>query len=88
MSGNIYVSDNTTGGTDTTQDWADDESHALCVLVSAAGACTYTIDGAAPTVTDAHTLGDGLNEVMRIQGINDSDIMDDTWLSAASFSLQ
>lgn len=87
-SGSVYVSDNTTGGTDTTDDVIDDGSPELCVLVSAAGVCTYTNEGVAPTVTDAHTLGDGVPHVMRIQGINTSDLMDDTHLKSASFLFQ
>lgn len=88
VSGSIYVSDNTTGGTDTTNTWADDASKELCVLASAAGACTYTIDSVAPTVTDAHTLGDGVPHVARIQGINATNLMDDTHVVAARWAFQ
>ena len=41
----------TTSTTDTTDNWADGETHALKVLVSKAGAVTYKIDGAAPSTT-------------------------------------
>lgn len=44
--------------TDTTQNWADGETHTLEVLVSAAGVVTYKIDGAAPTTTAAFTFDD------------------------------
>lgn len=46
--------------TDTTDNWADDETKKLCVYVSAAGAVTYKVDGAAPTVTASYSLADGL----------------------------
>lgn len=88
ISGNIYVSDNTTGGTDTTDDWVDGAEKDLCVLVSSGGACTYTINGVAPTVTDAHTLGDGVPHVARIQAINAADLTDDTHLRAVKWVLQ
>jgi len=41
----------TTSTTDTTDNWANTETHALKVLVSKAGAVTYKIDGAAPSTT-------------------------------------
>jgi hypothetical protein len=44
--------------TDTTDNWADAETHTLEVYVSAAGVVTYKIDGAAPTVTAAFTFDD------------------------------
>lgn len=48
-----------TDTTDTTDDWADGETHTLEVYVSAAGVVTFKIDGAAPTVTAAYTFDDG-----------------------------
>lgn len=42
--------------TDTTQNWADGETHELEVIVSAAGVVTYKIDGVAPTTTAAFTF--------------------------------
>lgn len=45
--------------TDTTDNWADAETHELKVRVSAAGVVTYQIDGAAPTVIAAFTFDDG-----------------------------
>lgn len=47
--------------TDTTDNWADGETHELIVKVSDTGVVTYTIDGVAPTVTAAYTFTDGLN---------------------------
>lgn len=44
--------------TDTTDNWADAETHTLEVYVSAAGVVTYMIDGAAPTTTAAFTFDD------------------------------
>lgn len=42
--------------TDTTDAWADGETHSLKILVSAAGVVTYEIDGSPPTVTAAFTF--------------------------------
>ena len=47
--------------TDTTDNWADTETHELVVLVSSSGVVTYLIDGVAPTTTAAFTLTDALN---------------------------
>lgn len=66
----IVVSDSTTGPTDTTDNAANGVSETWCILGSAAGVITYTRNGAAPTVTDAHTLADGVAHVVRIQGLN------------------
>jgi hypothetical protein len=44
--------------TDTTDNWADGETHTLEVYVSAAGVVTYQIDGEAPTTTAAFTFDD------------------------------
>ena len=88
VSGAIYVSDNTTGATDTTNTWADAASKALCILGSSAGVITYTINGVAPTATDAHTLGDGVPHVMRIQCINSTDIANTVEMTYAGITLQ
>lgn len=45
--------------TDTTDNWADGETHTLEVRVSAARAVTYLIDGAAPTTTAAFSWDAG-----------------------------
>jgi len=42
--------------TDSTQNWADAETHTLEVNVSAAGVVSYKIDGAAPTVSPTATF--------------------------------
>ncbi|MDC7243656.1 MAG: hypothetical protein PQJ44_06945 [Sphaerochaetaceae bacterium] len=44
--------------TDTTDTWADGETHTLKILVSGSGVVTYEIDGAAPTATAAFTFDD------------------------------
>ncbi len=44
--------------TDTTDQWADTETHTFGVFVTDAGVVTYTIDGAAPTTTAAFTIDD------------------------------
>lgn len=55
ISGDIKIetvlNNGTTSTTDTTDNWADTETHALKVKVSKAGAVTYQIDGAAPSTT-------------------------------------
>jgi hypothetical protein len=62
ISGNITVetilNNAGTSPTDTTDDWADGESHTLEVYVSAAGVVTFKIDGAAPTTTATFTFDD------------------------------
>lgn len=45
--------------TDTTDNWADTETHEFGVYVSTTGAVTYTIDGATPTVVAAFTFDAG-----------------------------
>jgi hypothetical protein len=63
ISGNIYIetilNNATTTSTDTTQNWADGESHELRVDVDADGVATFMIDGAEPTVTASVTLDAG-----------------------------
>jgi len=88
VAGDIYVSDNTTGGTDTTDDWANAESHAVCILGDGAGVITYTLDGSAPSATDPHTLGDGVPHVIRIQGLTVTGTTSQPILTAFSFSYQ
>jgi len=55
ISGDIKIETILNGGstsvTDTTDDWADGETHALKVKVAKDGAVTYQIDGAAPSTT-------------------------------------
>jgi len=60
--------------TDTTDNWADTETHELKVLVSADGVVTYQIDGAAPTTTAAYTFTDGLNVMPFVYFLQDTDI--------------
>lgn len=61
--GNISVSTNLNSAgesnTDTTDDWADAETHTLEVYISAAGVATFKIDGVAPTTTATVTLDSG-----------------------------
>lgn len=45
--------------TDTTDNWADGETHTLTVKVSSAGVVTYQIDGRAPTTVAAFTFDSG-----------------------------
>jgi hypothetical protein len=63
VSGDIVIkTELNSGGTttvDTTQNWADGETHTLVVKVSAAGVVTFEVDGAAPTVTTTFTFDTG-----------------------------
>lgn len=62
ISGNINTETITDGAanvtTDTTNNWADGETHEFEVRVSAAGVVTYKIDGVAPIVETAFTFTD------------------------------
>jgi len=49
----------TTVTTDTTDNWADGETHELAVYVDADGVVTYEIDGAPPSTTAEFTFDDG-----------------------------
>lgn len=64
ISGDIFIETIQSGAatvtTDTTQNWANGETHQLEVFVSNTGVVTYTIDNAAPTVTAAYTFTDAL----------------------------
>lgn len=78
ISGNITI-ETIVGGaatvaTDTTDDWANTETHELQVNVSASGVVTYLIDGVAPTVTAAYTFTDGLNVMPFFYFLQDTDI--------------
>ena len=63
ISGNITIETIVAGAatvsTDTTDNWADGETHELKVLVDSDGVTTYQIDGQAPTVTAAFTFTAG-----------------------------
>lgn len=61
--------------TDTTQNWADLETHQLEVLVNSTGVVTYTIDNAAPTVTAAYTFRNGIYVVPFMFMLNASDLV-------------
>lgn len=78
ISGNINI-ETIVGGaatvtTDTTDNWADTETHELQVNVSAAGVVTYLIDGVAPTTTAAYTFTDALNVMPFFYFLQDADI--------------
>lgn len=80
ISGNINIetvlADASTVTTDTTDNWADGETHELKVLVSNAGVVTYQIDNAAPTVTAAYTFTDALYVVPFMFFLNATDLVD------------
>ena len=48
-----------TTSTDTTDNWADGETHSLKVLVAVDGSVTYEIDGRAPTTTASFSFDNG-----------------------------
>ena len=60
--------------TDTTDNWADTETHELMVKVSSAGVVTYLIDGVAPTTTAAFTFTDALTVMPFFYLLNASDL--------------
>jgi len=87
VQGQYKVTDKTTGDTDCGADAiADDETDTWCIIVSAAGACTYTVDGVAPSTTDAHTLTAGKLFIPFCNMRSHSDVADDTWLTDWTFS--
>lgn len=78
ISGNITIETILAGAatvsTDTTDNWADGETHQLEVFVNSSGVVTYTIDNVAPTVTAAYTFTDALYVVPFMYFLNDSDL--------------
>lgn len=78
ISGNIDIETILNGAatvtTDTTDNWADGETHQLEVFVSSTGVVTYTIDNVAPTVTAAYTFTTGLYVVPFIFFLNSADL--------------
>lgn len=85
ISGAIYIEDIDddagTDSTDTTDTWGDGETHTLEIYVTSAGVVTYMIDGAAPTVTDAHTIDSGDVVVPFLYFLEHTDITDLTIVS-------
>jgi hypothetical protein len=67
--------------TDTTDGWADDATKKVCVYVSDAGAVTYTVGGAAPTVTAAYSLADGLPVIPFVHYLHATSTPDELILS-------
>ena len=66
--GNIFgaqiLNNAATDEDDTTDNWADGETHTLEVYVSAAGVVTYKIDGADPTTAPASFTFDAAEVVV------------------------
>ena len=76
---NVVIMDELNAGgtnlTDTTDAWGGDSSaRTLRILVSATGVTTYTIDGVAPTVTNAHTFDTGDVVMPVIHFLNGPDV--------------
>lgn len=80
ISGNVTIetilNNAATTTTDTTIDWADAETHTLCVGVADTGGVAYSYDSAAPTVTAAFTFDDGDPVIPFIHLLQDTDLMD------------
>lgn len=81
-SGNYFTHDKTNGLDDSASDViADTESDVWCTLVSAAGVCTYTVDGVAVSSPGAHTIPDGLLVIPFCTVLHDADGADDTLIT-------
>lgn len=74
--------------TDTGDTFASATSVKLCVLVSSAGAVTYTIDGSAPTSKKAFTLDDGDLVIPFIQYLQNASITTEFEIEEWEYSLQ
>jgi len=92
VSGDIYLKTNLNSGgitsTDTTDNWADAETHKLCTLVSAAGVVTYKTDNAAPTTVAAFTLDDGDAVIPFVHLRHDADVAESTIITKWEVSYQ
>jgi hypothetical protein len=92
IAGNITIetilNNAATTSTDTTDDFADGETHTLEVYVSAAGVVTYKIDGVAPTVTAAFTFDAAEVVVPFFYFLHDTDIAEQTCLVEWEVGLQ
>ena len=72
-----------TDSDDTTDNWADGETHTIEVYVSAAGVCTFKIDGAAPTSAGtAFTFDTGEVVIPFIYFIHAADVAETTVIQA------
>ena len=80
ISGNITIETILNGAattvTDTTDDWADGETHTLKVSVAQSGAVTYEIDGNAPTTTASFSFDTGEVVTPSLYQIQASDLCD------------
>lgn len=80
ISGNIFmetiVGGAATVSTDTTDNWADGETHELEVKVSSEGVVTYSIDNSDPTVSANYTFTDSLYVVPFMFFLNSTDLVD------------
>jgi len=89
ISGNIGTQDQANGADDCGSDtWADDATKTICTLMSAAGVCTYTVEGAAPSSPGAETIADGTLVIPFCQLLHDADGADDTWLTSWAVTYQ
>lgn len=89
VGGNIGTHDKANGADDCGSDtWADDATKTICTLVSAAGVCTYTVNGTAPSSPGAETIADGTLVVPFCQLLHDADGADDTWITSWSVAYQ
>ena len=93
LTSEIYIKTSqadTVTSTDTTDNITDNTAvrNEYCVLVSAAGVVTYTVNGAAPTATAAYTFTDGESVVPWLHITQDTDIAQDTLVHSWSVTFQ
>ena len=78
ISGNIKIETILNGGatttTDTTDDWADGETHTLEVYIDSNGAATYKIDGVAPSTTAAFSFDSDETVIPFMYFLHSSDV--------------
>lgn len=74
--------------TDTTNTWADAASKVVCVLVSAARAVTYTIDGAPPSTTQAFSFTDGIMVIPYLWYLQGADLADTVNVTHSTVTFQ
>lgn len=90
--GDIYIESDLNGGAaasdDTTDNWGDTTAVTLGILVDVTGAVTYTIDGSAPTSTQAFTFDTTDVVTPFIYMIHDTDIAEATYLQSWECGLQ
>lgn len=93
VSGDIKIATNLNDATsvsitDTTENWADGETHTVAVKVSSTGVTTFEIDGAAPDATATFTFDTGDTVIPMFRLLHDSDVSETTELIEWETGLQ